>query len=154
MLGRGVLEVGAGGAGHVFYLKHPFREYILTDLNKEMLTHTQTKKFVFLTTPNRWHPLELHTALLLLHWLPKSCHRRILSALGFSQLSRPEKLSGTIRKLATETTVVIIAHRLTTVENCDRLIWLDDRRVMAEGPPAEILPIYRAVMEGKGPELR
>ena len=56
-------------------------------------------------------------------------------------------ITGTIKRLAAETTVVIIAHRLTTVENCGRLIWLDDGRVRAEGPPAEILPLYRAAME-------
>jgi hypothetical protein len=26
---------------------------------------------VFLTTPNRWFPIELHTRLPLVHWLPK-----------------------------------------------------------------------------------
>ena len=59
-------------------------------------------------------------------------------------------ITETIGKLTAETTVVIIAHRLTTVENCDRLVWLDDGRVRAEGPPAEILPLYRAAMEEKG----
>ncbi len=37
---------------------------------------------LFLTTPNRWHWLEFHTKLPLLHWLPRSAHRRILRALG------------------------------------------------------------------------
>jgi ABC-type multidrug transport system fused ATPase/permease subunit len=58
-------------------------------------------------------------------------------------------ITETIGKLAAETTVVIIAHRLTTVENCGRLIWLEGGRVRAEGPPAEILPFYRAAMEKK-----
>lgn len=37
---------------------------------------------VFLTTPNRWFPVELHTTLPLLHWLPKAWHRRLLRRLG------------------------------------------------------------------------
>jgi len=51
-------------------------------------------------------------------------------------------IAETIKKLPAKTTVVIIAHRLTTVENCDRLVWLEEGRVKAEGPPAEILPHY------------
>jgi ABC-type multidrug transport system fused ATPase/permease subunit len=55
-------------------------------------------------------------------------------------------ITETISKLATGTTVIIIAHRLTTVENCDRLIWLEEGRMRAEGPPTEILPLYQTVM--------
>jgi SAM-dependent methyltransferase len=36
----------------------------------------------FLTTPNRWFPVELHTFLPVLHWLPQSAHQRVLRALG------------------------------------------------------------------------
>jgi ABC-type multidrug transport system fused ATPase/permease subunit len=55
-------------------------------------------------------------------------------------------IAETISKLTTGTTVIIIAHRLTTVEHCDRLIWLEGGRVRDAGPPAEILPRYRAAM--------
>lgn len=37
---------------------------------------------VFLTTPNRWYPIELHTVLPLVHWLPPTLFRRILCWLG------------------------------------------------------------------------
>jgi len=40
-----------------------------------------SKQF-YIAVPNRWFPLELHTFLPLIHWLPKPMHRRILSALG------------------------------------------------------------------------
>jgi len=40
------------------------------------------RKGVFLTTPNRWFPVEFHTVLPLLHWLPKRQYRKILSATG------------------------------------------------------------------------
>jgi hypothetical protein len=39
------------------------------------------KKYVFLTTPNRWYPIETHTALPFLHWLPKPIYRKILKML-------------------------------------------------------------------------
>lgn len=37
---------------------------------------------MFMTTPNRFHWLEFHTKLPLLHWLPKKLHRRCLELLG------------------------------------------------------------------------
>jgi ABC-type multidrug transport system fused ATPase/permease subunit len=35
--------------------------------------------------------------------------------------------------------IIIVAHRLSTVESCDRLIRLENGRVVAEGTPAEVL---------------
>jgi predicted SAM-dependent methyltransferase len=40
------------------------------------------KKYVFITTPNRYYPIELHTAIPLIHWLPKEVHRKILKTIG------------------------------------------------------------------------
>jgi len=42
---------------------------------------------VFLTTPNRWFPLELHTRLPLVHWLPDSLAHRAydLAGKGFAK---------------------------------------------------------------------
>ena len=37
-----------------------------------------SKKYVVISTPNRFYPIELHTKLPLLHWLPKSFYRKIL----------------------------------------------------------------------------
>ncbi|EGJ49368.1 ABC transporter ATP-binding protein [Desulfocurvibacter africanus] len=50
----------------------------------------------------------------------------------------------TIRNLPGSVTCIIIAHRLTTVEYCDLLVWIDQGRVKQIGPPSEILPQYRA----------
>ena len=40
------------------------------------------RKGVFVTTPNRWFPVEFHTVLPLLHWLPPPLFRKTLMALG------------------------------------------------------------------------
>jgi SAM-dependent methyltransferase len=40
-------------------------------------------KRAFVTTPNRWYPVEFHTLLPLVHWLPVSMHRRLLRRVGF-----------------------------------------------------------------------
>lgn len=51
------------------------------------------KKFVFLTTPNRWHPVEFHTVLPLLHWLPKNMHRFLLRGMGKHELAEEQNLN-------------------------------------------------------------
>lgn len=40
-------------------------------------------RYVVVTTPNRWHPIEFHTRLPLIHWLPKPAHRFLLKHIGF-----------------------------------------------------------------------
>ena len=45
--------------------------------------------------------------------------------------------------LLADRTAVIIAHRLSTVEIADRVLVVDDGRIVADGPPAEVLPTLR-----------
>jgi predicted SAM-dependent methyltransferase len=52
-----------------------------------------SKKYIFLTTPNRYYPIELHTAIPLLHWVPKNIHRKILKLIGKSFFSLEENLN-------------------------------------------------------------
>ncbi|MFB2974801.1 class I SAM-dependent methyltransferase [Microseira sp. BLCC-F43] len=47
----------------------------------------------FITTPNRWYPIEFHTALPLVHWLPPSWFRTILKWLGNIFYSKEESLN-------------------------------------------------------------
>jgi len=44
-----------------------------------------------------------------------------------------------INQLSRNLTVVMIAHRLSTVSQCDRVIRLEHGRVVADGPPSEVL---------------
>jgi subfamily B ATP-binding cassette protein MsbA len=55
-------------------------------------------------------------------------------------------LRNTIQELAGNFTVVIIAHRLSTVENCHAVAWLEQGEVKAFGPTSEILDRYRQCM--------
>jgi SAM-dependent methyltransferase len=50
-------------------------------------------KGAFVTTPNRWYPIELHTVLPLVHYLPASVYRPVLRRLGFDFFSREENLN-------------------------------------------------------------
>lgn len=47
----------------------------------------------FVTTPNRWYPVELHTRLPLLHWLPPPVFRAVLRALGLAFYAQEENLN-------------------------------------------------------------
>lgn len=48
---------------------------------------------VFFTTPNRWYPIEFHSVLPLLHWLPAKMFRASLRILGHDALAREENLN-------------------------------------------------------------
>ena len=43
-----------------------------------------SKKYVFIQTPNRFFPIDFHTFLPFIHWLPKNIHRNILKVIGLS----------------------------------------------------------------------
>ena len=52
-----------------------------------------TKKSFVIVTPNRYHPIEFHTLIPLIHWLPKKFHRFILKLLGLSFFSKEKNLN-------------------------------------------------------------
>lgn len=51
-----------------------------------------SKRF-FITTPNRWFPLELHTFLPFAHWLPQQQHQRLLRRIGQEQWASTDTLN-------------------------------------------------------------
>ena len=57
---------------------------------KEMLR--VSKKF-FITTPNKAFPIEVHTFLPFIHWLPQNLHQGILRFLGMKFWSKTENLN-------------------------------------------------------------
>lgn len=48
----------------------------------------------------------------------------------------------TITTLHGEITTIIIAHRLSTVEHCDKIIWLENGKIRMDGPAPEVLAEY------------
>lgn len=51
------------------------------------------RRGICLTTPNRWFPVEFHTQLPLVHWLPKPVCRKIFAALGHEAPAREDHLN-------------------------------------------------------------
>jgi len=51
------------------------------------------RKGLFVTTPNRWFPVELHSVIPLIHWLPAPVFRRALLTLGHDKLADEANLN-------------------------------------------------------------
>ena len=52
-----------------------------------------SRKDIFITTPNKFYPIEFHTKLPLLHFLPSKIYRKILIHLGYSFFSKEKNLN-------------------------------------------------------------
>jgi ABC-type multidrug transport system fused ATPase/permease subunit len=62
--------------------------------------------------------------------------------------TRSEKsIMETIYNFKGKQTLIIIAHRLSTVQDCDFIVWLEKGRVKKSGIPNDILRQYRDVMQ-------
>ena len=62
--------------------------------------------------------------------------------------NRSEKaIQKTIYSFKGQYTLLIIAHRLSTVEDCDEVIWIERNVIKKTGTPEEILPEYREQMK-------
>ncbi|MDR1647149.1 MAG: methyltransferase domain-containing protein [Zoogloeaceae bacterium] len=75
-----------------------------------------SRKHVFVTTPNRFHPVEFHTILPFVHWLPKRLHRGILKFVGMPFFASENNLNLLTKKelqvMANE--VSLSLHRLSS----------------------------------------
>jgi len=53
----------------------------------------RVSKQFFFTTPNRQFPLDFHTVLPIIHWLPQPTHQKILAKLGYDFWAKTENLN-------------------------------------------------------------
>ena len=64
--------------------------------------------------------------------------------------SKNEKaIQKTIYGLKGTRTLIIIAHRLSTVEDCDRILWLHQGSIAQINKPQHVLPAYKEIMDSK-----
>lgn len=52
-----------------------------------------SRKYYIIITPNRYHPLEFHTKIPLIHWLPKKTHRMLLQLFGLNFFANEKNLN-------------------------------------------------------------
>ncbi|NER25253.1 MAG: ABC transporter ATP-binding protein [Symploca sp. SIO1C2] len=55
-----------------------------------------------------------------------------------------EKFVKTANQLLKHKTRLVIAHRLSTLTDCDRVLWLDGGSIRMEGRPEEVIPVFTA----------
>ena len=60
-----------------------------------------------------------------------------------------QALMHAVNALSEELTIVMIAHRLSTVERCDRVIWLEKGMVVGSGPPDLLLDAEMQNRQGR-----
>ena len=72
---------------------------------------------------------------------PDEIHRLRLAALANEKAL--QEVMKSINDLHYSKTIIIVAHRLSTVENCDSIYKLDKGRVVAKGTPDEIIPFSK-----------
>ena len=70
-----------------------------------------TKKNIVLITPNRYHPIDFHTQIPLIHWLPKKIHRKILSLISLKFYSKEENLN-----LLSKTDLINLLNNFDTIQ--------------------------------------
>jgi hypothetical protein len=88
------LPLKAGAVDFVY--SHAVIEHVGSRANQaKFLTEALrvARKGVLITTPNRWHPLETHTGLPFLHYLPAPVWRRIYRLLGKGMYASEETLN-------------------------------------------------------------
>ena len=64
-----------------------------------------------------------------------------------------QAIQHTIESLGGQATLVLVAHRLSTVRNCDYLYWLGDGGIVMEGAPSVVLPQYEAWLDKRAGTL-
>lgn len=62
-------------------------------------------------------------------------------------------IQNTILSLSKEVTIIIVAHRLATVESCDILFWLKDGVIYRQGDTKEILSEYQEFLHTNSPQM-
>lgn len=64
----------------------------------------------------------------------------------FAALDLPTRIQLSRRLAALPQRLIFITHEPQTVRNADRILWIEGGKLMADGPPAEILPRFEAEM--------
>jgi hypothetical protein len=74
----------------------------------------------FVTTPNRWYPIEFHTMLPLIHYLPTATYRPLLERLGFAFFADEQNLNLLDMETLAE---LVCTDRKVRLETLDFLGW-------------------------------
>lgn len=86
---------------------------------------------LFLTTPNRWYPVEFHSVLPLVHWLPRAAFWAVLRATGRGELADETVLNllgpGELRRIAAEAGATATVHSVALLGWPSNLLLIGDK---------------------------
>ena len=97
---------------------------------------------IFVTTPNRWFPVEVHTVLPLVHWLPPSLFRALLNHTGKRFYAKEENLNLLSRRRLRMTAQAAGLENIR-VETVSLLGWPTNLLLIATRRPLAILDASR-----------
>jgi len=99
----------------------------------------------FITTPNRWFPIEMHTVLPLVHWLPPAWFRQLMRLIGRGFFADENNLNlmakSTLERAAREAGIAAFDWRVDSVRLAgwpSNLILIGWRRTVVSGAEADL----------------
>jgi len=113
------------------------QEYFLRELWRV------SRSGIFVTTPNRWFPVEFHTVLPLVHWLPPALFRALLNRIGKRFYATEENLN-LLSSRRLRMTAEAAGLENIRVETVSLLGWPTNLLLMATRRPPAILDDSRA----------
>ena len=97
------------------------------------------RRGIFITTPNRWFPIEFHTVMPFAHWLPAAAFRKLCRMRGLDFFASEENLNllsaAELKRLAAEAGIENIRVESVKLGGWPSNLLLSGRRA-AEGPRA------------------
>ena len=153
----GVLSLGAGFDNNLSGYENIFLSGMLLGYNKkyiksiinEIIEFSELKEFIYKPVGTYSSGMYSKLSFAIAAFLEKDIIL-IDEVLSVGDIHFKEKSSNKIKELISdkEKTVIIVSHSISTVKDlCDRIIWLDEGKIMEQGEPKQILKEYKEFMK-------
>ena len=153
----GLLSLGAGFDNNLSGYENIFLSGMLLGYNKkyiksiinEIIEFSELKEFIYKPVGTYSSGMYSKLSFAIAAFLEKDIIL-IDEVLSVGDIHFKEKISNKIKELISdkEKTVIIVSHSISTVKDlCDRIIWLDEGKIMEQGEPKQILKEYKEFMK-------
>ena len=153
----GLLSLGAGFDHKLSGYENIFLSGMLLGYNKkyiksiinEIIEFSELKEFIYKPVGTYSSGMYSKLSFAIAAFLEKDIIL-IDEVLSVGDIHFKEKSSNKIKELISdkEKTVIIVSHSISTVKDlCDRIIWLDEGKIMEQGEPKQILKEYKEFMK-------
>lgn len=153
----GLLSLGAGFDNNLSGYENIFLSGLLLGYNKkyiksiinEIIEFSELKEFIYKPVGTYSSGMYSKLSFAIAAFLEKDIIL-IDEVLSVGDIHFKEKSSNKIKELISdkEKTVIIVSHSISTVKDlCDRIIWLDEGKIMEQGEPKQILKEYKEFMK-------